>query len=339
MKNVIKKRKYIVVFIISILILDILLSFVFQKDFYDFYNLKKINIIEKSLMTIVTDDEKKKNLGIKNINWFPFWDAKYRGPTFNYEYNSDEKCRVVGIWGSIIRWSWVKYMYSYFHRLWINFINSEFINLGIPWSMPLQQIIKLDKENVLDDTDLLIWSIWHDDFFHFTYSNWILYNSKITLNNYWAISLFNFLSEDLNNFFINNSLVYNKLLKIKVSWEIAKTSVDITEDYIMESIKNKVDDFIKTDNKKVIFLMSPYLWTKHKQLEDMQHIYMYNKFKDYFSDNENISVIDLAKLLDVDDFSPYNLDDVHFNEIGSENVAEKLYEFIIANKQLDEKCY
>lgn len=340
MKNVIKIIWLNALIFISVLIvIDFLWYLFFNFDIKNFSNYK-INITEKSNMWIVSDKIKVKDLWVKNINWYPYWEMEYRWPSLNYGKIKNQECRVVWIWGSIIRWSWVWEEDTYFHKLSNNFKNSEFINISIPGSMPIQQIIRLNKEDILNDTSLLVWSIWHDDFIHFTYSNGLLYNSKIMLNNYWEISLFNFLPKNINDFFINNSFIYNKLLKITLSYKVNSISSDVTEKFILDNIKTKVEEFTNLNKtNRVIFLMSPYLWIEWQFYENRQHNYMYEKFTHSLANNEQVDIIDLNLLLNVDNLSPYNLDNVHFNKIWNEVVAEKLYEYIQINKLLDEKCY
>ena len=342
-KKVLKKiLTSIIIFFITLVLIDFFWCFIFDKDIKDF-NKYKIKISEKSTISQSDINKFKYEFWLKNVNWYPYWEELNRWPTINYKHNKQEKCRILWIWGSIIRGSWVDEKESYFHILSNNFKNSEFINISIPWSMPLQQIIRFEKEKLLHDTDLIIWEIWHDDLIYFTYSNGILYNSKVILDDNWYISLYNGIPENINLFLINNSIIYNKLLKIKLLIQInseSKKEKDITEEYILSKVKKQVDDYLKINwNNKVIFIISSFLWTKNKIYEDEKHLYILNKLNDLFKNNSRVEIINEEKLLNIKDFTQYNLDDVHLNTLWNKVVWEKLYEYIKTNKLLDEKCY
>ena len=346
MKNVIKHivnkmarlSINIFVFIFVVIFLDIIFFLIFRDNISEFTKYR-VEVLEESKLAIGPERSPDTVAWIANINWYPYWDFPYRWP-FTYVQNKQLECRVVGIWGSIIRWTWVEWKETYFYDLSKKYKNTELINLGIPWSMPLQQIMKLKKENILHDTNILIWEIWHDDFTYYTFSNGFLYNSNLILNNFWYISLFNSIPQNINNFLLNNSVLYNKLLKIKLSFEVSYSSTYITEEYILEKVKKQSENFLSLNtNNKIIFLFSTYLWTKNKEYEDEAHINIYYKFKNVLSFNDNIYFLDSNDLLKTKDLSIYNFDDIHFNIKWNEVMWNWLYNYIKTNKLLDEKCY
>lgn len=329
--------KYIWVFIISLILFDLISAQFLVKEIKE-YDKYKVEITDKSNIPWTKED--LEDLWIEKIDWYPYWDFQYRWPTKDYEKNKKLSCRILWIWGSITWWAGVYDTDTYFYKLSEKLKSSEIINLSIPGSMPLQQIIKLDKEGLLHDSDLLIWWIRNDDFTHFSYSNGILYNSEVTLNEDGYLSLFNNTSNKFNEFLVNNSLIYNKLLKIKLTKQINSWSLKITEEYILWRVKKKVDEYLSiSKTNKAIFLVSPYLGTIHKEAESIQHEYMYTKFKDLFKNNSRVSVIDLEELLDVKDLTIYSLDDIHYNEEWNKALSKKIYDYINNNKILDEKCY
>ena len=346
MKNVIKflilkinkTTINIFIFIVVIIFIDIILFLIFRNNINEFTKYS-IEVLEDTKFKVGPDRTPDKETWIVNINWYPYWEFSYRW-SFIYEKNKQRKCRVIGVWGSIIRWMWVKWEETYFYNLSKRYNNTEFINLGIPWSMPLQQIMKLEKEDILHDTNILIWEIWHDDFTYYTFSNGFLYNSKVILNNYWNVSLFKNMNSNLNNILLNTSVLYNKLLKIKSSFEIAYSSTYVTEKYILEKVKAQSENFLSLNtNNKIIFLFSTYLWTKNKKDEDDAHIKIYDKFRKILSYTDSISFLDSNDLLNSRDLSIYNFDDIHLNIKWNEVMWEGLYNYIKTNKLLDEKCY
>ncbi|NDK07629.1 hypothetical protein EOM39_00105 [Candidatus Gracilibacteria bacterium] len=337
-KNIKKIIHFILMFFLSIIFLDIILGFFLEKNIKEFKNYK-VEISSKSNMGIVSKDNID-SLNIIYTNGQPYWEMGYRGPYYNYKKKKTLNCRVLGMGGSTIWGAGVNEDETYFYRLSKKIKNSEFINISIPGSMPLQQIVKLEKEGLLHDTDLLLWDIRHDDFIPFVYSNGILYNSKIILNKYGNISLFNIIPEKLNNFLINYSLIYNKLLKIKISLNISTVDKkDVTEQYILSEIKKEVEKYLKNNvNNKVVFLMHPYLGINNK-FDIVQHKYMKDKFINVFKTNNKVLILDLSDMIKGYNNEDFNLDDVHFNINGHNIVGNKLYDYIITNKLLNEKCY
>lgn len=340
MKWILKKHiNFFIIFIFSIIIFDIFLGFIFEKDIKNFQKYE-VKVTDKSNMWIVSEANKKE-LKIINYNWYPYWEMDYRGPLMDFKKSKWLNCRVLWMWGSTIWGAWVPWNKTYLYNISQKFKNTEFINISIPWSMPLQQIIRLEKEWLLHDTDLLFWDIWHDDFIPFVYSNWILYNSKIVLNNKWKLSLFQFVPDKINTFLINYSLLYNKLLKIKIKNNINNTKEnDVTKEYILEKIKEEVEKYLAYNkDNKVVFLMHPYLGIKSIDYESRQHEYMKKIFTELFKNNERVIIMDLYDSIKSYKMEEYNLDDVHFNISWHNIVWNKLYEFIKTNKLLDDKCY
>lgn len=328
--------KNLVIFLLSIFILDLFLSMILDKDIYNLIN-NKIDIIPSNKSNKQVDWAE-----ISDIWSVPFWDSEYRGPYFDYKKEKTLNCRVVWLWDSIIWGSWVKWEETYMKYLNDKINNSEFINMWIPWSDLLQQIIKYNKESLKWNNDLLIWHIWEDDAHVYKNINWVLYDSRIILNDLWDIFLFNFIPENINLFLLKKSYFYNELIKLKYKGNFFNKKTDNFEYVLLE-----LDKFIKEnylENNKILILFSPSLSSytyKSKFWWDYNWYPMfYNEIQWILSKYKNTDFIYLDTFFNWVDVESIRYDDCcHFNSDWHKIIADKLYDYIKTNKILDEKCY
>lgn len=332
-----KTVQFILIFILSFILIDFLLSLFFEKDVYELSR-NKINIISEQKSNKQVDWTE-----IYNIWNIPYWEADYRGPYYNYKKNKESDCRVLWLGDSIIWWSWVEWDYTYFYNLSKMYSNTEFINLWIPGSDALQQIIKYEKEGITDN-DLLIWHIRSDDTHIYKNIDWVLYDSRIELNDFWKLFLFNFIPNKVNDFLTKNSYVYNKLLLIKFNSKIneADSSTDISNsEYVISELKKVIDS---QKDKKILFLFSPpldndeYIF-KNEHSESWYPVF-YTDLENEFKWNTNIHMLYLDEFFKWIKVEEIRYDTCcHFNEKWHEIISNKLNDFIKNNAILDEKCY
>ena len=333
-----KKINSFILFILTILVIDIILSLAFDKE---------INLLIENRLNIVEEKKTDKHIWgatFFNIDDIAMWSQNYRWPTFNYEANKKLDCRVLWLWDSIIYWSWVWWESTYFNLLNNKLKNTEFINLWIPWFDLLQSITKLKEDDLYLDTDLLILHIWSDDNHVYKLIDWVLFDANIVLNNIWEPFLFNWIPEFINNFLLKKSYFYNKILKIKMKWEIQYNNLDLNE-YLVWELKITLEKFILSwEDKKVLILLSPSLENnsyKWKNWWDNEwYPYFYRKIE-----NE-LSLIDNINILYLDSFFKWtNVEGIrndtccHFNEEWHNIISEKLNNYIKTNWLLDEKCF
>ena len=168
--------RYIIVFCLTFIILDIILSYFFEKEIY---------ILSNNKIDIISEQKSNKQVNwanVENVWQIPYWDAEYRWPFLDYKNEKKLNCRISWFWDSIIWWSWVSKWETYMDFLSNEYLNTEILNFWIPWSDLLQQIIKFDKTNI-KDSDLIIWHIWEDDKHIYNNINGVLYDSRLKLNN------------------------------------------------------------------------------------------------------------------------------------------------------------
>jgi len=332
--------KYIVIFVLSLIICDIILSSFFEKEVYNLLN-HKLKIIPK--------EKSRKDPSNIYLKWseknIPYWENdEYRWPLFNYNINKKLNCRILWIWDSIIWWSWVKWNETYLYNIQKKLINTEVIDLWVPGFDILQEIVKFNESKLWDDTDLLIWHIWEDDDHIYKLINWILYNSEIEKYVFnWVPKLFSFLNDNLNKFLLKNSYLYNKLLFIKLKNNIKRENIS-NIDYIINKLDKVFKDYLKKwKNKKILLIFSPslenntYRW-KHWNVNWYPRFY--KQIEQKFISNKNINILYLDnffKWINVKDIRYDNC--CHFNKLWHEIIADKLYKYIKTNKLLDEKCY
>ncbi|NDK07628.1 hypothetical protein EOM39_00100 [Candidatus Gracilibacteria bacterium] len=343
MKNVINKHLKKVflgtsIFIISLIILDIILSIFFDKD---------VNRLIENKIEIVAKEKSRKSVDMEKvsfINDIPYWDSEYRGPFLNYKYDKQLKCRILGIGDSIMQGSGVGGNSTYLYNLSKKLDNTEIINMAIPGFDLLQEIIKYNEEKLGDNTDLLIWHIWSDDDNIYKYINGVLYDSEVVINDYGEPILFSYIPRNINLYLIKNSYIYNKLLKIKIKNDVKKTSIS-NINYVINKLDIILKDYLsKGNNKKVLLIFSPSLDNNSYSEEFSTGIKgvnpLYTKIENKLSQYNNIKMLYLDKFFKGIEVKEIRHDPVcHFNEKGHKIISEKLYEYIKTNKLLDDKCY
>lgn len=324
-----------IVFLLTLFLSDILLSLLLPKDVYEMIN---HNIGVEPLQI---SRKQRSDVELYN-NYIPYWEAEYRWPYFGFKTTKNLQCRVLWIWDSIIRWSWVSWDKTYF-KLLSNYIkNTEWINNGVPWHDTLQSIVKFEEWDLYKDADLLIWHFWEDDNHIYKLIDWVLYDSKITINEFWKPYLFWY--QKLDTFLLKYSFLYNKILEIKMKWEMNKFELD-NEDYILYELSKVYQDFLHLwNNKKILIIFSPsllnnsYKWEKWWDSDG--YPYFYKKIEKKFSWVNNIKILYLDTLFKWVDPKDIRYDTCcHFNDKWHQIIAEKLFEYIKSNKLLDEKCY
>lgn len=332
-------RKFFIffsVFIFTLIIVDLFLSYFYDKEIYE---------LQKNKIDIIPQEKSRKQIDklmLPDIGNVPYWETNYRWPYINYKKNKERKCRIVWLWDSVIWWSWVEATETYMYHLQIKLWSSELLNYWIPWSDSLQQMIKYNKEWLEGKNDLLIWHIREDDNHIYKNINWVLYDSNIVLNGAWEVFLFRIIPNDTNDFFIKYSYIYNKLLTIKYNKQLSyKKTVD-NNVYIVWEIKKFIKDK-KNENKKIILLLSPVLahnLAKSSNAGINPQSPFYNEIQKTFSWIENVNILYLEEFFYWMDIKDIRYDDCcHFNISWHKIIAEKLYDYIKINNLLDEKCY
>ena len=316
------------IFFITLIVLDMVLSLFLPKTIHD----KVQNKID-----IIPQEQSRKSVSWADVRleWnVPFWDAQYRGPTDIYTYNKNKSCRVVWLWDSIIWGSGVEGTQTYMYYMSEYFKNSELINLGIPWSDALQQIIKHQNTDISpSDTDLLIWHIWEDDNHVYAYQDGVLYDSRIQLNQYGELFLFSFIPKDIHDSLLKYSYLYNQLITVKSGKEIRSTTLDNNE-YVISKILEHAQD----QDSKILFLFSP-------SLRDNKSFYntnnrFYSQLRSEIKNYDTYYTLNIADLFENVVVEDIRYDDCcHFSPEGNEILANGLRDYIINNTLLDPVCY
>lgn len=336
MKSIIK---FMVIFIISILLCDLILSFFLEKEIYKMIH-NKLDIIPVNI------SEKQPEWANFFLKWneieIPYWENnEYRGPYLNYKKNKKLNCRVLWIWDSIIWWTWINWSDTYFNLLSKKIKNTEWINNWVPWHDTLQSIIKYKEWKIYEDTDLLIWHFWSDDDKVYKLINWTLYNSQIITNTIWEPYLLQW--DFINGILLKYSYLYNKLLKIKMKSEIKLYDYNNVDYIVSELNKNYIDYLSISKNKKILILFSPSLTNnsyKEKWWKNQWYPEIYKKIDKNFSWVKNINILYLDSLLKWIYAKDIRYDECcHFNKKWHKIIAEKLYDYIKNKKLLNEKCY
>lgn len=332
MKNVIKKILFnISLFIVTILIIDIFLSSILDKEVYSLMK----NKIE--LVPIKTDPMQIIDRVDVSIEWgTPYWEEVNNQKKKNQK--KSKKCKVIWLWDSLMAWAWVmkKWDNNFMKNLWLLTHNTDFLNFWIPWATIEQEIIKYYKESEWESTDLLIWQIHEWDFYVYNLVDGILYNSNVMVHKgYPTIS--SKIPHNINKYFIKNSYIYNKLILL-FNMNNSKQSIDRYQ-YVGDKMSRLIDQYQKSGNdKKVLFLFNIDISSSKEQWnkDAFDYNFIHNKFKNqkwiYFSylhDMFNKEVIDRVKYDNC----------CHYKKEWHEIIANKLYKYIKTNQLLDESCF
>lgn len=326
---------YCALFFMTIFILDIFLSLLLEKE---------IHVLMENKIEIIPWKKSTKQIDwaeVSDHDSIPFWDFEYRWPSQNIGTQKQKSCRILGMWDSIIWWSWVSWKETYLYYLWKSLENTEVVNLWIPWSDLLQQMIKYNKEWMNKENDLLIWHLWEDDGHVYKNINGVLYDSRIELNSIWKLFLFDFLSEKWNDFLIKYSYLYNQLLLIKYKNTLKKQQVN-TLDYVLDEFDKFLENE-KVNNKKILLIFSPALENNTYRKDHWKfngYPKIYQDIQERVKQRPYIEVLFLDSFFQNEDVEDIRYDKYcHFNQKWHRIIAEKLYEYIKTNELLDEKCY
>lgn len=325
-------------FFLSIFLVDCLLSFFLEKEVYQLVQ-KKINIIpwEKSLKQVSWADWVYSHWSI------PMWSVKYRWPFFYKSHGEKtQKCRLLWIGDSIMYGSWVFSNQTYMFFMSKAFKNTEVINLAVPWYDALQEIVTLEKTNLLDTTDVLVWHFWEDDGNVYSLVNGVLYDTRVILNDVWLPQLYYVIPTKINDFLIEYSYLYNEVLKIKMNKSLAMeiTGNDLMIIQLEEFLIHFHSNF---PNTKIVVLFSPSLkndWYTFEYRKTEIEPQLYQRIRAVFQKYSNVYLVNIRDFLQWISVKDVRYDTCcHFEEYGHKKISEGLIEFIKSKQILDETCF
>lgn len=342
--NVIKKNirilsYFIIIFLLTIIIVDVILSNILEKEFYK--NLWKwrtdndINIDSRELgdsTNLFNNTYYGNNFVLWKERGSLYWLPQISRSSWYWTW----ECNIYWIWDSITYWVWVDEWEEYLSFLAKNYTNTNIYNYGVSWHWIYQAYLtdKLYLES--NDKDLIIWQIFNDDFQMFKYMYWRIYNTSLDIHFANGLPILSKLIwNDINNFLLKNSYLYNELLILQTK------NFDELRDYENNSVYLLwlLDDFlIRKVNKeeKLLFVF----WMDYEVDINMNNRLLPKEYKLIIEllEKYNVPYINLIdEEIIVQDM--FTWDNIHFNIKWNEEVSKLIFNKVKDEGLLPNKCY
>lgn len=329
---------FTLLFLTTFLITDLFLSLVFEKEFYHILWKKWENElitwdVTREFWRLYGNDEFKFIIWNSKNNdlWSLFWVSK--SERWNWYWTGE--CSIYWLWDSITYWMWVDAWQEYLARLSELFNNNKVYNYWINWHWIYQSYFMNEKYINPKEKDLVIWQFFWDDFLIFKYVFWRIYNTGLNIDYLnWTPIFSNLLWNNINNFLLKNSYLYNKLLIFKTNSYGINSNID-SKEYLLSLIDSFLS-YKKVNNENVLFIF----WIDYNLDIINWNWEIRGEYRLIMNllDKYGLPYINLAdsKILTRDMFLS---DGIHFTVEWNKNVADIIYKKIKDEELLPNKCY